>query len=86
MQQLIAMRRQLNQHLSMIFTTGKPPHRPTFDQAVDQFHRAVMPQAKPVRKRGNGRASPRRQTFESEKKLMLLWLNAYRPGSFFTEM
>jgi hypothetical protein len=85
-QQILAVRRQFNQYLTMVLITRAASHCPVFHQAIHQLHRAVMAQAKPLGKRRDAWPSSRRQPFDGEKNLMLLWFEAYGSRGFFAEM
>jgi hypothetical protein len=56
------------------------------NEAIDEFHRTVVAQAEPFRKRPDCWTTSLRQSFYGEEDLVLLRFDALRPGSFFAYM
>jgi hypothetical protein len=85
-QQILAVRREFNQHFAAVLIAVAAFHGAMIDETVQQFHCAVVPKTQPLRKRGDSRTSARRHAFQGEKKLVLLRLNPLRTGSLFAEV
>ena len=86
MQQFLAMWSQFNQYFTMVLITMPASTAPCSTRRSTKLYRAVMAQAEPLREGGDGGPSSRRQPFDGEENLMLLWFDAFRPSSFFAEM
>ena len=83
---LLTVRRELNQDLTPVAVTMAADDCAPVGKAVQKLDSTVVPQAHARRQGSNGRALAFRQPFYGEQKLMLLRLQAMSARSFFTEM
>jgi len=76
LKKLFAVAGQLDEYLAPVVGAAQAAEQTALDQAIDQFHRAVMLELHPFGQNSDGRFKVLRQTSNREQQLMLLWLDA----------
>lgn len=83
--QLFSPRSHLNQHLASISIATASCRESSLDQAVHQFHRAVMPDLEPLGESPNRRPLSLGEAFDGKQELVLLRFEAGGPRFSFAE-
>src|SRR4051794_24868637 len=86
LKQRLALIRQTNEDTTMVLLITLALNQMMLGQAINQFDRAVMLDLQPLGYLANRRLPSRRQALHRQQQLVLLRLQADRPGLTLTKM
>jgi hypothetical protein len=86
MQKVLTMPGEFDEHFATVIIAVTPPYGATRYEAIDEFHRAVMPQKQLPGQRGYSGACAAGQAFDGKEKLVLVRLDTFGTRGFFAEM